>query len=218
LFHISILEVSCLAAPFRLTWFARLLNKPLFIAHTAKERAMAASAVLQPDSSYFFQQLARVRHGVLVLDYDDRIASLCLSRDQRYFRPTLLEILDSILTTTCTRVILLSTQRLFDFLRTLGLQRHPEIWEPQRLSARGMTNHRSARNPRPPNVVQLGGEAPIAWLMKCPGDRNHTPQSAWGMLVRPEFYTERTGVVVGAPESLLQFLIDWLRTCGGEVC
>ncbi len=178
---------------------------------------MAASAVPQPDSSYFFQQLARVRHGVLVLDYDDKIASLCRSRDERYFRPTLIEILDSILTTTCTRVILLSTQRIFDFLRTLGLQRHPEIWQPQRPSAHSMANGRSERNLRTTDLVQLGGEAPIAWLMTCPVERIPL-QSAWGMLVRPEFYTERTGIVVGAPESLLQFLVDWLRSCGREVC
>ncbi len=185
---------------------------------------MAASTVLQPDSSGFFQQLARIRRGVLVLNYDDIINSPCLTPARCYFRPTLLEVLDSILTTTCTRVILLSTQPILELLRALGLQRHPEIWDPRELfvnddSPEPGDRPVASRKGRLPAFLKLCAGSPVAWLVKCPGEpgQNHAP-SPWGTLVRPEFYTQDSGVSWGAPDNLLHFLIDWLRACGGEVC
>lgn len=183
---------------------------------------MAASALLQPDSSYFFHQLTRVRRGVLVLDFSDCIASLCVARDRYYFCPSLVEILDSILTTTCTRVILFSTQPILDLVRGLGLQRHPEIWDAQQLFP---TSNSIEPDKKRITVRRSGAPAffkscgtPGAWFAKCQSDHKGThPQSAWGMLVRPEFYMEDR-VFVGTPESLPHLLIDWLRACGGELC
>ncbi len=179
---------------------------------------MAASTLLQPDSSYFFHQLARVRRGVLVLDYNDSIAALCSAHDYRYFHPSFVEILDSILTTTSTRVILLTTERIHDLLRKLGFERHPEIWDPQRLylghGSPGLEDKRR-RSFAPGFLNSCAGE-PIAWLAKCQG-QYPASRSAWETLVRPEFYTQDR-VFAGRPESLPHLLIEWLCACGGELC
>ncbi len=181
---------------------------------------MAASTLLQPDSSYFFHQLARLRRGVLVLDYNDSIAALCSARDYSYFHPSFLEILDSILTTTSTRVIVLGSERIHELFRKLGLERHPEVWDPQRLApsrVAAMEEKRWGRRACAPAFFNSCAGDPLAWLTKCQGHAGADPRSAWEVLARPEFYTQDR-VFVGKPERLPNLLIDWLCACGGELC
>ncbi len=178
---------------------------------------MAASTLLQPDSSYFFHQLARARRGVLVLDYNDSIAALCSARDCRYFHPSFLEILDSILTTTSTRVILLTPERIQSLFQQLGFERHPEVWDPQRL-ATGLEDRRARRRFCAPTFLNSCAGEPLAWLANCQGQhRGADPRSAWEVLVYPEFYMQDR-VFAGRPERLPNLLIDWLCACGGELC
>lgn len=38
------------------------------------------------------------------------------------------------------------------------------------------------------------------------------------LFVRPEFRLSDGDVSVGAEEEFVQFLIDWVRACAGEIC
>ena len=148
---------------------------------------MAAAAIPYFDSSYFFHQLARVQGGVLVLDYD--AAAGCFNGPQRFPFPTLHELLDAILHTTRTRLVLISKHSGQELASRLGLRPNPEIRETLNQNT----------------LAQFGDAGPLVYV------------TALGARVLPQFFLEGQSWM-GAPEDLVQFLVDWLRACGGEAC
>jgi hypothetical protein len=150
------------------------------------------------ETTYFLQQLTHARRSVLMLDFESTIARLA-ETDARFPYPTVNDLLDCIAMTTATRVVVASR------LPTHELRRYPvpagaELWK-RPLTAAG----------------DLKFDLPAAYLTGAPG--TVTPVGGRMRLwVRPEYHLGRGKRVLGPAEELVQFLIDWLRACAGEVC
>ncbi len=76
----------------------------------------------------FFDQLPSAPMRLLLLDYDGTIAPFRCERDRAVPYPTVPELLDSIMSTCHTRVVLLSGRAVHEVAPLLGLNPHPEIW------------------------------------------------------------------------------------------
>lgn len=76
----------------------------------------------------FFEQLSRARKGVLLMDYDGTIAPFSVHRNCAFPYPTVPELLDCIMSTCCTRLVLISGRPAREIPPLLGLDPHPEIW------------------------------------------------------------------------------------------
>jgi trehalose 6-phosphate phosphatase len=76
----------------------------------------------------FFEKLSRASERVLLLDYDGTIAPFSPERHRAFPYPTIPELLDSIMSTCRTRVMLISGRSAKDIPPLLGLQPAPEIW------------------------------------------------------------------------------------------
>ncbi|MFB3917827.1 MAG: hypothetical protein ACE14M_13930 [Terriglobales bacterium] len=197
---------------------------------------MAAIAVSPlPDCSYFFRQLAQAEQGVLVLDYDSAVARFGPFRQWRFPGPTVYEVLDSILSTTRTRVVIVSKRRSGELQRVLGSVADPGNWHSgnlQLITLNG-TYHKSTPQSLLANLCPLG---PLAYLgthqepKPAPASRNDAPleelkrellnslRKETPASVQPRFFLGDAQSWLGEPEDLVQFLIDWLRACGGELC
>lgn len=197
---------------------------------------MAAIAIPQlPRCSYFFQQLARAGQGVLVIDYDSAVVRFGPLREWRFPCPTIHEILDSILSTTRTRVVIVSKRRTRELERVLGASAdRVDQWANLQLITLNGTYHQCTPQSLLANLAALGplaylagpdgheqasalrGDAPLENLLKeCWKNSLHEAQSA---PVQPLFFLDETKSWIGEPEDVVQFLIDWLRACGGELC
>ena len=94
---------------------------------------MSAAATLPQDSAQdplprFFDQLSAARESVLLLDYDGTIAPFSVRRDRAYPYPSVPDLLDCIMSTCRTRVLLISGRPAREIPPLLGLHPHPEIW------------------------------------------------------------------------------------------
>jgi trehalose-phosphatase len=76
----------------------------------------------------FFERLVRARERVLLLDYDGTIAPFSAERNRAFPYPTIPELLDCIMSTCRTRVLLISGRAAREIPALLGLNPHPEIW------------------------------------------------------------------------------------------
>lgn len=76
----------------------------------------------------FFDQLCFAAQRLLLLDYDGTIAPFSVQRDRAYPYPTIPELLDCIMSTCNTRVVLITGRTAREIPPLLGLNPHPEIW------------------------------------------------------------------------------------------
>ncbi len=92
--------------------------------------AVAMRSVVAPKnpSDIFFEQLSRARDRVLLLDYDGTIAPFSADRNRAFPYPNVPELLDCIMSTCRTRVLLISGRSAREIPPLLGLNPHPEIW------------------------------------------------------------------------------------------
>lgn len=159
---------------------------------------MAAVSSPELEIQAFFDSLAQRRRGVLVIDFDSTIGRMGNSENV-YPYPTAPEVLDSILSMTGTRVVVISARPVGE-VRACFAQPGPEIWSVADMAA----------------LDALGGSVPLAYLSGEGGKASLLP--AHRLRVCPRF---RVGApsAEGAPaEDLVQFLIEWLRACTGEIC
>ncbi len=90
--------------------------------------SMRAAPSARSASDLFFDRLGRARERVLLLDYDGTIAPFAVQRHQAFPYPTVPELLDCIMSTCRTRVVLISGRAAREIPPLLGLNPHPEIW------------------------------------------------------------------------------------------
>jgi trehalose 6-phosphate phosphatase len=90
--------------------------------------AMRTAVVARNPSDVFVDQLCRARDRVLLLDYDGTIAPFSAQRNRAFPYPTVPELLDCIMSTCHTRVLLISGRSAREIPPLLGLNPHPEIW------------------------------------------------------------------------------------------
>jgi len=76
----------------------------------------------------FWRQLQAASHRVLLLDYDGTLAPFQLERDRAFPYPGVREILNKILNTGRTRLIIISGRAVEALQPLLGLDRLPELW------------------------------------------------------------------------------------------
>lgn len=76
----------------------------------------------------FFERLAVARHRVLLLDYDGTLAPFRMRRDEALPYPGVRDILDAIMESGHTRLVLVSGRWTRDLQPLLGLRHLPEIW------------------------------------------------------------------------------------------
>ncbi len=80
------------------------------------------------DRSLFFRNLADASQRVLLANYDGILAPLTVERQHAFPYPTVPELLDSLMTTCYTRVVLLTSRSAHELAFMLGLDPSPEIW------------------------------------------------------------------------------------------
>jgi len=90
--------------------------------------SMRTDLAVKDHCELFFEQLSRARQRVLLLDYDGTIASFSVQRNRAFPYPTIPELLDCIMSTCRTRVLLISGRAAREIPSLLGLIPHPEIW------------------------------------------------------------------------------------------
>lgn len=89
---------------------------------------MSTATVRINDVEAFFQQLTDAKRRVLLIDYDGTIAPFQVDRTKAVPYPTIPELLDSIMATCGTRVVLISGRNAREIPPLLGIRPHPEIW------------------------------------------------------------------------------------------
>ena len=76
----------------------------------------------------FFVCLSQAKKSLLLLDYDGTVAPLRTERDQAVPYGPVPDLLEAIVATGCTRVVLISGRPAREIPPLLGLQTHLEIW------------------------------------------------------------------------------------------
>ncbi|MFZ3213283.1 MAG: hypothetical protein WA188_17405 [Terriglobales bacterium] len=148
------------------------------------------------DNAPFFQELAQAKRRVLVVDYDSVIAPCSAPSGVPY--PTVTELLDCIMTTSRTRVVVITAGEAAELASPLSGPAS-DLWE--------------SDAPRGPDAMfpgmlsRLGEDTAVAFL----SDRDRLfpalPEAACGGAENP-----------ACRQDFVQFLVDWLRVCGGEIC
>lgn len=90
--------------------------------------AMRTTVAARKPCDVFLEQLCRAQDRVLLLDYDGTIAPFSAQRNRAYPYPTIPELLDCIMSTCRTSVVLISGRAAREIPPLLGLNPHPEIW------------------------------------------------------------------------------------------
>ncbi len=89
---------------------------------------MSTATVRINDVEVFFQQLTESKRRVLLIDYDGTLAPFKVDRTKAVPYSSIPELLDSIMATCNTRVVLISGRSAREIPSLLGLRPHPEIW------------------------------------------------------------------------------------------
>jgi trehalose 6-phosphate phosphatase len=92
---------------------------------------MSAAPAVRNDAdifSIFFQRVSEASQRLLILDYDGTIAPFSVDRRRALPYPTLPELLDTIMSTCHTRLVLVTGRSAGDIPGLLGIKPHPEIW------------------------------------------------------------------------------------------
>ena len=263
-----------------------------------------ATAVLKSELFLFFEQLARARESVLLLDYDGTIAPFRANRNQAFPYAEVPELLDSLMSTCRTRVVLISGRPAAQIRPFLGSIPQPEIWGAHgmerllpdgtyealpiadeaaaalrdaavRLQDEGLghlcetkcgavavhwrglkraqieeireTVYRSLISlachadlrmmefdgglelrVRAGNkghavrtvLAEVGDGVPVAYLGDDITDEDafqEVNSRGLTVLVRPTLRASKAQIWLRLPDELIQFLLDWIRACGGDV-
>ena len=80
------------------------------------------------DPQDFFRKVARARRSALVLDYDGTLAGFQQKRDEALPYPGVTQLLQEIIATGRTRVVLITRRRAHELIPLLDVSPHPEIW------------------------------------------------------------------------------------------
>ncbi len=75
-----------------------------------------------------FKQLAQANKSALLLDYDGTLAPFQEDRDKAIPYPGVAELLDEIIESEKTRLVMISGRRANDLTELLHLKKNPEIW------------------------------------------------------------------------------------------
>ena len=154
------------------------------------------------DNARFFQDLAQAKRRVLVVDYDNVNAPGGSAGRSAIPCPTVPELLDCIMTTGRTRVVLITGNRRAD-LGPLAPGPAPDVWEPASTGGPDVM--------LPAMLSKLGDDTAVAYLSHRDRSVNTLPPTA----------TEQRAEApsgAGCRQAFVQFLVDWLRVCGGEFC
>jgi len=79
-------------------------------------------------AEHFFEELAQSPAGALLLDYDGTLAPFQVERDRAFPYPGVSALLQEIMNTGHTQVVVITGRRAQDVIPLLGLVPHPEIW------------------------------------------------------------------------------------------
>jgi hypothetical protein len=158
---------------------------------------MATVSCPSIESQAFFDSLSRDHRGVLVIDFDSTIARLSQAKCAFPF-PTVREVLETIVGMTGTRVIVASS-RPAEEVRQYFSQPGPEICKFSELSV----------------VDAVGDFVPLAYVT---GEGEVTPPPASRLRSCPRFRIAPETDKAAPAEDLVQFLIEWLWACAGEIC
>src|SRR5919197_455095 len=90
--------------------------------------AIRSIVAVKTASDLFFEQLSGARSRVLLLDYDGTIAPFSVQRNRAFPYPTVPELLDCIMSTCRTRLVLITGRAAREIPPLLGLDPHPEVW------------------------------------------------------------------------------------------
>jgi hypothetical protein len=189
------------------------------------EAFMATTARLHINTGYFFQQIACAERSTLVIDYDTTLRTLANPQRSAIPVPTVRELLDCIVMGRRTRVIVASTDDAREVLAAL-VPPYPEIWGRggrERITAGAaeaadglclLAHPQRQTDMFSILLTNLSTTGPVAYLK---GD-TCTGVAANRFFVHPEFRLSEGEVSLGAAEEFVQFLVDWLRACAGEIC
>jgi trehalose 6-phosphate phosphatase len=83
---------------------------------------------LQVDIDSFFNSLRGARRRALLLDYDGTLAPFAIERNQAFPYTGVREVLDRILASGDTRLVVISGRWTRDLIPLLGLRRRSELW------------------------------------------------------------------------------------------
>jgi trehalose-phosphatase len=95
------------------------------------ENRMSAAPGVNADTdvfSVFFRRLSQASQRLLILDYDGTVAPFVVDRRRAFPYPTVPELLDSIMSTCRTRLVLVTGRSAEEIPVLLGIKPHPEIW------------------------------------------------------------------------------------------
>jgi hypothetical protein len=155
------------------------------------------------DNARFFQDLAQAKRRVLVLDYDNVIAPGGGARHRGIPCPTVPELLDCIMTTGRTRVVLITGSQRAG-LAPLAPGPAPDVW--------GTAGSAGPDVMLPAMLASLGDDTAVAYLSDRDRPLNALPPTA------SEQRGDPASDAADCRQAFVQFLVDWLRVCGGEFC
>jgi len=150
------------------------------------------------DNARSLQELARAQRRVLVVDYDKVITSS--AGRSHGLCPTVQELLDCIMTTARTKVVLITRHQAEELASDMPGP-VPDIWE--RVGPQGPDSM------LPAMLADLEDDSVVAFL--CDHER----------FIAAEATDDAPGGVASthaSNQAFVQFLVDWLRVCGGEIC
>ena len=151
------------------------------------------------DNAPFFQELAQAKRRVLVVDYDSVIAP-CSAAPSGVPYPTVAELLDCIMITSRTRVVVITGGEAAELASPLS---GPAFDVGESEASRGP----DAMFPAMP----AGEDTAVAFL----SDRDRLfPALPEAACVGGGSSAENAA----GRQDFVQFLVDWLRVCGGEIC
>jgi len=153
------------------------------------------------DNARFFQDLAHAKRRVLVVDYDKVMAPGAAAWPSAIPCPTVPELLDCIMTTGRTRVVLITGNQKAE-LAPSAPGPAPDVWK--------TAGSAGPDGMLPAMLSKFGDDTAVAYLSHRDRPVNAFPPT------RSEQRSDAPGV--GCRQAFVQFLVDWLRVCGGEFC
>lgn len=154
------------------------------------------------DNARFFRDLAQAKRRVLVVDYDNVNAPGGSAGRSAIPCPTVPELLDCIMTTGRTRVVLITESQRAELARPAAGPA-PDVW--------GTAGSAGSDVMLPAMLSKLGDDTAVAYL-----SHRDRPVNALPPTVSEQRAEAPSGA--GCRQAFVQFLVDWLRVCGGEFC
>ncbi len=187
---------------------------------------MATVANCHLDTGYFFQQIASAEKRFLILDFDTTIAKLGDAPARHVPYPSVPDLLECIAASAHTRLILASTAAP-DALESALACSDFEVWacdgqqrivptmpgKTQRVPM--MVRSKAGSDCRHGLIRQRSWRYPVAYLVGAAAGYGSDVEE---LFVIPELHLGKNKVLTATPEPLVQFLVDWLRVCAGEIC